>query len=67
MVGSAYASPRWIELLTVPAIDFAVVVGDGELAFVELASAILRPYHRSAWRGLQCRRCSPPYATTTDP
>jgi hypothetical protein len=40
VIGSAYASPHWREIVLWPEIDH-VVVGDGELAMVALARAVL--------------------------
>lgn len=66
VVGSAYASPRWMELLTVPAIDF-VVVGDGELAFAELASAILGGGPTTDLPGVACNVDGIPRLTPPQP
>ena len=57
--GSAYASPHWKEILDHPEVDY-VVVGDGEVAFRELAEHVLSGMDSSHVAGIaNCRHGVP--------
>ena len=66
MIGSAYASPHWREIISWPEIDY-VVVGDGEVAMAELAKAVIAGAPTEGIAGVAAIREGTPRLSAPEP